>query len=171
MFDLDLHLHSTASDGTLSPSQLINKCAESGLKVVALTDHDTLDGIDEAIFQANKLGSIEVIPGIEISCSWNGAEIHILGLFPSLSNSRLYGYCTKARKNRLYRSKKIVERLQQIGVEIEFEKKRLRISAISSLSKGQKEFTVVEDFMKRIDVGSFCRGSAFSGPFSPSSHA
>ena len=122
MFDLDLHLHSTASDGTLSPSQLINKCAESGLKVVALTDHDTLDGIDEAIFQANKLGSIEVIPGIEISCSWNGAEIHILGLFPSLSNSRLYGYCTKARKNRLYRSKKIVERLQQIGVEIEFEK-------------------------------------------------
>ena len=122
MFDLDLHLHSTASDGTLSPSQLIDKCAESGLKVVALTDHDTLNGIEEAIVQSNKLGTIEVVPGIEISCSWNGEEIHVLGLFPSLSNSRLYDYCNRARKNRLYRCKKIVEKLQQIGVEIEFEK-------------------------------------------------
>lgn len=122
MFNLDLHLHSTASDGTLSPSQLINKCAESGLKVVALTDHDTLDGIDEAILQANKLGTIEVIPGIEVSCSWNGTEVHVLGLFTSQDNVRLSEYCTRARKNRLSRSRKIVERLQQIGIEIEFEK-------------------------------------------------
>lgn len=122
MFNLDLHLHSTASDGTLSPSQLINKCAESGLKVVALTDHDTLDGIDEAIVQANKLGTIEVIPGIEVSCSWNGIEVHVLGLFTSQDNVRLSEYCIRARKNRLSRSRKIVERLQQIGIEIEFEK-------------------------------------------------
>ena len=122
MFDLDLHLHSTASDGTLSPSQLVNKCAENGLKVVALTDHDTLDGIDEAIVQANKLGTIEVIPGIEVSCSWNGIEVHMLGLFTRQDNVRLSEYCNRARKNRLSRSKKIVEGLQQIGIEITFEK-------------------------------------------------
>ena len=122
MFDLDLHLHSTASDGTLSPSELVNKCAENGLKVVALTDHDTLDGIDEAIGRANTLGNIEVIPGIEVSCSWNGTEVHILGLFARLDDTRLSEYCRRARKNRLSRSKKIVERLQHIGVEIKFEK-------------------------------------------------
>ena len=122
MFDLDLHLHSTASDGTLSPSQLVNKCAENGLKVVALTDHDTLDGIDEAIVQANKLGTIEVIPGIEVSCSWNGIEVHMLGLFTRQDNVRLFEYCNRARKNRLSRSKKIVEGLQQIGIEITFSK-------------------------------------------------
>jgi len=122
MFDLDLHLHSTASDGTLSPSELVNKCAENGLKVIALTDHDTLDGIDEAIGRAKTLGNIEVIPGIEVSCSWNGTEVHILGLFSRLDNVRLSEYCTRARKNRLSRSKKIVERLQHLGVEIKFEK-------------------------------------------------
>jgi hypothetical protein len=122
MFDLDLHLHSTASDGTLSPSELVSKCAENGLNVIALTDHDTLDGIDEAIVRASTLGDIEVISGIEVSCSWNGIEVHILGLFASLNNARLSEYCSRARKNRLSRSKKIVERLQHIGIEIKFEK-------------------------------------------------
>ena len=122
MFDLDLHLHSTASDGTLSPSELINKCAQNGLKVVALTDHDTLNGIGEATKQAEALGTIEVVPGIEVSCNWNGTEVHILGLFTRADDARLSEYCSRARKNRLSRSKKIVERLQQIGIEIKFEK-------------------------------------------------
>ena len=122
MFNLDLHLHSTASDGTLSPCDLVNKCAQSGLKAIALTDHDTLDGIDEAIRQAEVIGSIELIPGIEVSSNWNGIEVHILGLFTRPEDNSLSEYCRRARKNRLLRSKKIVERLQLIGLEIEFEK-------------------------------------------------
>jgi len=75
----DLHTHSTASDGTLTPRDLIERAAERGVEVIALTDHDTLAGLDEAAAAARAQG-IHLVPGVEISVTWGGRTVHIVGL-------------------------------------------------------------------------------------------
>ncbi|WP_455204476.1 PHP domain-containing protein, partial [Kaarinaea lacus] len=75
----DLHSHSTASDGSLSPTDLVNRAASKGVDVLALTDHDNTAGIEEAQQAAQSL-SVDVVPGVEISVSWNGVTVHMLGL-------------------------------------------------------------------------------------------
>ena len=75
----DLHCHSTASDGVLTPTELVQRAHEQGVNVLALCDHDTVMGIDEAKIEADKLG-IELINGVEISTNWEGRGIHIVGL-------------------------------------------------------------------------------------------
>lgn len=77
---VDLHVHSNASDGTFSPSQVVELAKNAGLDAFALTDHDTTAGVPEALEKGRDL-NIEVIPGIEVSSSFDGTEIHILGLF------------------------------------------------------------------------------------------
>lgn len=77
---IDLHVHSNASDGTLSPAEVVSLAAEKGLAAIALTDHDTIAGLPEAMAAARGL-PIEIIPGIELSCQYEGEEIHILGLY------------------------------------------------------------------------------------------
>ena len=77
---IDLHVHSNASDGTLSPAAVVALAAEKGLAAIALTDHDTIAGIPQAIDAARGL-PIEIIPGIELSCHYEGEEIHVLGLY------------------------------------------------------------------------------------------
>lgn len=77
---IDLHVHSTASDGTLSPADVVRHAAEKNLSAIALTDHDTISGLREAVSASRSCG-VEVIPGIEMSCIWKDAEIHMLGYF------------------------------------------------------------------------------------------
>lgn len=80
---IDLHVHSTASDGSYTPSELVHYAIEKGLIAFALTDHDTTSGIDEALNEAeliNDFSPIKVIPGIELSAEYKGKDIHILGL-------------------------------------------------------------------------------------------
>ena len=76
---IDLHVHSTASDGTLTPSQLVSLAEEKNLKAFALTDHDTTAGLQEAL-EASESSSVKVIPGIELSTTWLGRDVHIVGL-------------------------------------------------------------------------------------------
>ena len=76
---IDLHVHSNASDGTLSPSQVVQLAKEKGLTAMALTDHDTVDGLDEAI-KAGHLHQIEIIPGIELSAEFPKDNLHFVGL-------------------------------------------------------------------------------------------
>ena len=82
MIICDLHTHSTASDGKYSPSEVVRKAYERGVKYLALTDHDTLSGIEEAKTEAKKL-DINFIPGIELSTTYKGETVHILGYFKS----------------------------------------------------------------------------------------
>ena len=77
---IDLHCHSTESDGTLSPAALMRAAAEDGVHVLALTDHDTLSGIGRARAAARECG-IELIPGVEMSCRYGSQSVHLLGLF------------------------------------------------------------------------------------------
>ena len=77
MYKTDLHLHTTHSDGNLSPSELIYLCYENGLRHISITDHDSTEAIEEAINYSNKYPDLEIIPGIELSTDYEGAEIHM----------------------------------------------------------------------------------------------
>jgi predicted metal-dependent phosphoesterase TrpH len=116
---IDLHLHSTASDGSLSPSALIWAARAGGLHIVSLTDHDTLAGLEEAI--AAGIGAVHVIPGIEISCHHDGAEVHVLGYFVDAANADLRAYAARALEARRDRMRAMLGRLAGLGVSVEYE--------------------------------------------------
>ena len=96
---VDLHVHSNASDGTFSPSQVVELAKNAGLDAFALTDHDTTAGVPEALEKGRDL-NIEVIPGIEVSSSFDGTEIHILGLFVNSDDPVLAAMLEKMRISR-----------------------------------------------------------------------
>jgi predicted metal-dependent phosphoesterase TrpH len=122
---IDLHTHSNASDGTDSPSQLVDKAISRGLDVLALTDHDTIGGWEEA---SNRLlhhpsqNSLQLVLGSEISCQdSHGVSIHMLGLLFDPNYQPLAIELEKTRENRLFRMERIVERLNEAGIEITIE--------------------------------------------------
>ncbi len=117
---IDLHTHSTCSDGTLSPKQLSLYAAKKGLSAYALTDHDTVDGIEEAKFYAEK-NNIEFIPGIEISSGYNNREIHIVGLFIDYKNSTLISRLSHIKEKREKRNEIIVKKLDGLGIKIDYD--------------------------------------------------
>ena len=76
---VDLHSHTTASDGTLAPRELVRLAARHGVRVLGVTDHDSTSGVREAMDEAQRLAALEIVPGLEINCDVPGAEIHVLG--------------------------------------------------------------------------------------------
>ncbi|MEO8576060.1 MAG: PHP domain-containing protein [Gemmatimonadales bacterium] len=117
--EVDLHMHSTASDGALPPAQVVAAARAAGLAAIALTDHDTMGGVGEAVLAADAVG-IRIVPGVELSAHDGGEEIHILALHvtrPGPLESRL-AYFRSARE---HRARKIVERLNSVGVTIDYE--------------------------------------------------
>ena len=122
MAQVDLHLHSSRSDGKLSPAELIRLCSSSGLKVVALTDHDSTEGVEEARGAATRIGGIEVISGVELSCDSSLGEVHILGLFVDVEAEELQAFLERTRRGRRARGRQIVERLVASGVDLSFER-------------------------------------------------
>ncbi|HHX87071.1 MAG TPA: PHP domain-containing protein [Firmicutes bacterium] len=111
---IDLHLHSDFSDGYYPPKEVISKAARAGLKAAALTDHDTMDGIPEALKTGRRLG-IEVVPGVEVSAVFRGEEIHLLGYYPTLKG-RLPLFLKLMKKERWRRAGKILCKLNQLGI-------------------------------------------------------
>lgn len=121
---IDLHVHSTASDGSYTPSELVNYAIKKNLSAFALTDHDTTVGIDEAIAEALRINSsadneiIRVIPGIELSAEHNGRDIHILGLNIDYKNEDFNRKVEVYRKSREERNHKMTALLQKNGFKI-----------------------------------------------------
>ena len=112
----DLHTHSTASDGTLTPTALVARAAEVGIQVLALTDHDTLNGIAEGQAAASELG-LTLIPGVEISVTWGGRTLHILGLGIDPAAPALNAGLGGVRDYRDWRAKEIGQRLAAKGID------------------------------------------------------
>ena len=112
---VDLHVHSNASDGTFSPSQVVELAKNAGLDAFALTDHDTTAGVPEALEKGRDL-NIEVVPGIEVSSSFDGTEIHILGLFVNSDDPVLAAMLEKMRISRDRRNEKMLENLAADGI-------------------------------------------------------
>jgi predicted metal-dependent phosphoesterase TrpH len=116
----DLHAHTTCSDGQLTPQQLVAEALAADLQVLAITDHDSLDGIAAAADAAAGTG-LEVVPGIEISCQAAGREVHLLGLFVDPGDAALNRLTLSQRESRRERATVIVERLRQRGESLTIE--------------------------------------------------
>lgn len=117
---IDLHTHTTASDGRLTPSQLIRYAREKGLGVIAVTDHDTVDGNEEAIGAGIREG-VAVVPGIEISVDYTPGSMHMLGYFIAGENERLREKLTILQDSRADRNPKIIEKLNELGVAVNYD--------------------------------------------------
>jgi len=117
---VDLHLHSTASDGRLSPAELVRKSAELGLTVIALTDHDTVDGITPTLEAAQAFPQLQVIPGVEINADVPRGEAHILGYFIDHTSQELRDTLEGLRDSRRRRAQKMIAKLRDLGIQIEW---------------------------------------------------
>lgn len=114
---IDLHVHSNCSDGTFSPSQLVEYALEKGLKAIALTDHDTTEGIEEARAAAQNT-YLQVIPGIELSTAFLGRDIHILGLNIDPENTYFQEKIKAFQQEREQRNRTMISRMQKEGLRI-----------------------------------------------------
>ena len=118
---IDLHTHSTASDGSMSPSELIRHAASCGLRAVALTDHDTTAGLAEAQQAANEVG-IELVHGVELATWLDKTEFHIVGLDIDETNPQFQSAMTHMQQIREDRNNQMIARMQAAGVDITPEK-------------------------------------------------
>ena len=119
---VDLHLHTTASDGRLSPTELIHLLASQGLKQVAISDHDTTEGLAEAFAAAEEFPDMRIIPAIELSTDIPGDEVHMLGYFLRHEDDELQKILREFRMGRLERGRMMVEKLATLGINIEWER-------------------------------------------------
>jgi predicted metal-dependent phosphoesterase TrpH len=129
MYSIDLHTHSSYSDGSFSPGQLVQLAKDKGLRAIALTDHDTVAGLEEAIAAGKEL-DVEVVPGVEISAQYPPGTMHILGYYLRPSHPELLAALEKLQKARAARNPKIIERLRALGLEISW-------TEVLNLSGGQ----------------------------------
>ncbi|MGG6265663.1 PHP domain-containing protein [Leptolyngbya sp. AN03gr2] len=112
---LELHCHTTYSDGMLSPTELVNAAIESGVRALAITDHDTVSGWDEAISAAPP--ELEIVPGLELSTVFRDRSLHILGFYPD--RDRLIPPLTERLEGRKRRAQEMIDKLAALGYEIE----------------------------------------------------
>lgn len=116
---IDLHAHSTASDGTLTPTELVLLATSEGLEAIALTDHDTVDGLDEARSVAEGAG-ITFVPGIELEIDWQPGVFHLLGLGLTDWSGNLRARLERVRAYRTERNLRMVDRMQKAGIQIDY---------------------------------------------------
>jgi len=117
---IDLHLHTTASDGAMSPSAMVRYAKSKGLQAIAITDHDTIEGLEEGLAEGAKTG-LEVITGIEISAEHSPGSMHLLGYFFDIRHPLLNERLAYLQKARAERNPKIIENLNRLGVRITYE--------------------------------------------------
>jgi predicted metal-dependent phosphoesterase TrpH len=120
---IDLHTHTNRSDGTLTPQELVALAAERGLDVVAVTDHDTTDGLEEATREGLRVG-VEVVPGVEFSSEYRGASVHVLCYWMDLANPELQAELQRLRDDRFRRGERMIEKLRDLGFDVSFERVR-----------------------------------------------
>ncbi len=157
---MDLHLHSTHSDGTQKIEQILQMAKDLGLDYISITDHDTIKGVFEAIQLAPKY-NINIIPGVEINTEYKKKEVHILGYFIDINNTKLSDTLELLREGRVGRVKRIVEKLQNLDIKVSYEDVLLEGKgesigrphvALAMIKKGYGK-TVSEIFDKYIDIG------------------
>jgi len=117
---IDLHIHSTASDGKLNPPDIVRKSAERGLTVIALADHDSVNGIAPALAAAKAFPQLKVIPCVEISTDVPNGEVHVLGYFVDYTDHKLKATLERMRHSRRERACGMVTKLGKLGIHIEW---------------------------------------------------
>ncbi len=117
---VDLHLHTTASDGVKTPSEMVRYAKAKGLQAISITDHDTVGGLEEGLAEGERIG-FEVIPGIEISAEHSPGSMHLLGYFIDIHHPPLNEKLKYLQRAREERNPKMVEKLNRLGVDITYE--------------------------------------------------
>ncbi|HEX6513587.1 MAG TPA: PHP domain-containing protein [Chloroflexota bacterium] len=148
---VDLHSHSTISDGSERPETVVRKAAAAGVRFLALTDHDGTGGLDEAIATARQVDGMELIPGIELSAE---EGIHVLGYFIAYHDPALQATLGRLQEGREGRAHEMVERLAELGMPLEFERiKRIADGAIGRphVARAMLERGYVQTFAEAFD--------------------
>jgi len=118
----DLHLHTTGSDGRLTPTELVKLARTRGLEVIAVTDHDSVGGVKEAQEEASRAPKITIIPGVEINTDLPTGELHVLGYFIDYTDNDLLVSLGKIRESRVGRAEKMVDKLRELGMLVEWQR-------------------------------------------------
>jgi len=145
----DLHMHTSFSDGVFSPRELVEKASKAGLSAIAITDHDHVGAIDDATAWGQKLG-ISVIPGVELSVTLGGKDVHVLSYFFDHTNSTLLEYLKFFRAERLKRAERMVKKLNSINVPLKLDTV-LELAGIGAVGRPHVASALVEEG----HVGSF----------------
>ena len=140
---VDLHLHTTASDGRLTPTELVELAAAKGLRTISVSDHDTTAGLAEAQRAADRIPGMRLIPGIELSCDVPGGEVHMLGYFMDVNDSGFQETLAGFREGRLARGEGMVRKLAEFGMHIEWERV-LEIAGDASVGRPHVAQALVE---------------------------
>ena len=119
---IDLHLHTLASDGRLTPTELVQMVAKNGLKTISITDHDSTEGLAEAYEAVKEFPDLRIIPGIEMSADIPGDEVHVRGYFLDYHNEEFQATLSEFRRGRVDRAKVMVEKLQDLGKPVDWER-------------------------------------------------
>ena len=122
MVEVDLHLHTTFSDGRLTPTELVRLCNQRGLKVIAISDHDSTEGLPEALEAVRSAPELTVIPAIELSTDAADAEIHLLGYFVKFEDVELQRMLRQLREGRQDRALRMVEQLNEMGIRVSWDR-------------------------------------------------
>lgn len=120
MSKVDLHIHTTASDGKFTPAEIVRKAREAGLIYIAICDHDSIEGVAPAQEAASKNPGITVIGGVEVNTDIPAGELHLLGYFYDRNNIELKQTLVKLRESRIERAQKMINKLRKMGIKIDF---------------------------------------------------
>lgn len=158
---IDLHTHSTASDGLYTPAELVQKAREAGLGLIALTDHDTTNGL-EAALAAGQANQLEIIPGIEVNTEIPGTEVHVLGYFLDYQQPAFQQTLQTLRDLRVTRAQRMVAKLQSLGINITWE--RVRELAAGTIGRPHVAAALVEGGYAESVADAFNRYLGRNGP-------
>jgi len=160
---IDLHIHTSASDGRFSPADIVARAAAAGLAVIAITDHDTVDGIAPALDAARDFASLRVIPGIEISTDVPAGEAHVLGYFIDYADDSLLTALDRMRNSRLVRARRMVARLADLGLHIKWERV-LEIAGSATVGRPHVALALLEEGYIESFPEAFARYIGRNGP-------
>ena len=146
---VDLHLHSSASDGTFSPQELVQLAFQLNFKAIAITDHDSVEGVAPALKAQEKYKELEVVPAVELGSDIEGRDIHFLGYLIDWESSWLKQHLSDLREARFQRAEKMVKRLRELGLELELEEV-LALSGEGAVGRAH----VARALLKKGQIGS-----------------
>ena len=160
---IDLHIHSSASDGKFSPEDIVRRSAELGLTVIALCDHDSVDGIIPALEAARGFPQIRVIPSVEVSTYAPGSEAHLLGYFIDYTNPELKATLVSLRSSRRERAKRIIAKLKGLDVHIDWQRVQ-EIAGSGSIGRPHIAQAMLEKGYVTSFKEAFTKYIGFKGP-------